>query len=238
MKRLFAVMAALCCVGLVNADPVWVMDGGGSFSGNYRDIQMLTDSTGWVVGDGGRVGKRLGKLYPQSAETPWIEQTNVMPGGTQYGYDFKGVCFADANNGWIVGYSNGGPKKYMGVVLRTEDGGVNWAAQYSVNIPLLAGTHDSLTPFLKVKVNKYGTDYLGYISCGNGYILKLQLNGTWLPMRPPAPNNDSISVWYNDLWINANDPNQVWALGDNSCLFAGSADGGTSRCFENHARTA
>ncbi len=229
LARLGGLILALSAMAA--ADPVWVQDGCG-FSGNYRDIQMLDDSTGWAVCDNGLVYKRTSRLYPQTSDFVWIAQSDVMPGGTQYGYDFRGVCFADANNGWIVGYSNGGLKKYMGVVLRTEDGGLNWSAQYSINIPLLAGTPDSLTPFLKVKVAKPGLYYRGYISCGNGYVLKLQDNGTWLPIRPPAPNNDSISVWYNDLWLNANDPNQVWVLGDNSCLFAGSTDGGTQWNFE------
>ena len=197
LARLGGLILALSATAA--ADPVWVQDGS-SFSGNYRDIQMLNDSTGWVVGDNGMVSKRTGRLYPQTSDFAWIAQSDVMPGGTQYGYDFRGVCFADANNGWIVGYSNWGLKKYMGVIVRTTDGGNTWLPPvFSNQILGLQYTPDSLTPFLKVKTTFYNNRYTGYISCGNGYILKLQPDGTWNPIRPPAPNNDSISVWYNDL---------------------------------------
>jgi hypothetical protein len=191
---------------------------------------MLNDSTGWAVGDGGCVFKRSGRLHPSSTEQVWVSKTITTLTPQEY-WDFKGVCFTDEQNGWIVGYKNNGSDKYKGVIIHMENG-VWLTPIYSTDPSLLGSTQNPLTPFLKVKMAKPATYYEGYISCGNGYILKYQHDGTWLPIRPPAPNNDPVSVWYKDLWMNSLNPDELWALGDNSGIFAGTQNGGLSWNFE------
>jgi hypothetical protein len=186
--------------------------------------QDINDRLVWSVGDSGLVKKITG----------CGDVTNVrilISGFDQTNWDFKGVSFADADNGWIVGYKNTGTDKYKGVILRTANGGDGWIIKYSTETDLFGNTPDSLTPFLKVKTVKYGINYRGYVSCGNGYILKLQIDGTWRVIRPPILDNGYISPWYNSLWT---DPTAqyVWAGTDNRCLYAKSADGGDSWSFD------
>jgi photosystem II stability/assembly factor-like uncharacterized protein len=226
MKKLTVLLGLFLLTGIALAEPIWVKDWN-TTNGSFRDICMTDDSTGWAVGDAGVVYKRIGKLYPTSTEQVWKPDTVLAT--SQEAWDFKGVSFADAQNGWIVGYRNcdestSRHNKYKGVILRTTNGGGSWSASY----PFL-NTSDSLTPFLKVKMTYYGGSYQGYISCGNGYILKWT-PGTnqWLKLRPTTNNSDSLTIWYNSLWMDESNPNSLWVAGDQSCIFMQSGDGGAS----------
>ena len=230
MKRLsLAVLlaaAVMAAVTAAKAEPIWVKDGAG-ISGTFRDVCMLNDSIGWAVGDNGVVYKRTGILYPTTGQQVWFSQM-VMAG--QNNWDFTGVSFVDENNGWIVGYKNGGGDKYKGVIIRMLNG-VWQEPLFSHRILGLQNTPDSLTPFLKVRMTFYGGEYRGYISCGNGFILKMQPDGSWRPLRPFAPEmdpSDTISTWYKDVWMDPDDPNKVWAMGDHSGVMVKSVDGGVN----------
>ena len=190
-----------------------------------RAISVVTPALAWTVGDSGNI-RRI-----QSDVISSINITNIA-GFEQVKWDFKGVSFTDANNGWVVGYKNTDADKYKGIILRTVDGGNNWVIPiYSTNILGLQSTSDSLTPFLKVKISKPSTYYQGYISCGNGWILKLLNDGTWEARRPvdkTAPSADTLSNWYQGLWMNKENPNEIWLSGDLSCKYMGSSDGGAN----------
>jgi photosystem II stability/assembly factor-like uncharacterized protein len=227
MKKMTVLLGLVLLACIALAEPIWVRDGSGLL-GSFRDVTMLDDSTGWAVGDAGVIYKRSGKLYPTSTEQVWQSQTNKIP--SQTSYDFKSVCFVDANNGWIVGYRNADEtttrkNKYKGIILRTADSGDTWTQMLNP----FSGTADSLTPFLKVKMTYYGGSYRGYISCGNGYVLKT-LNGgqNWTPFRPATGTSDSLTIWYNSLWMDETNPNSLWVAGDQSCMFMQSGDGGAS----------
>ncbi len=229
MKRLILAVL-LAAAGMAAADPIWVRDGTG-YSGTFRDVCMLDDSTGWAVGDEGVVYKRQGTLYPSTSQQVWFSQT-IMP-SSQTGWDFKGVYFDDYNNGWVVGHKNGGADKYKGVIVRMLNG-VWQEPTYSHRILGLQNTPDSLTPFLKVRMvkNPINNKYYGYVSCGNGYILKWNPDqGLWVPIRPFAPEmdpTDTISTWYRDIYMDLSYPDRVWAIGDHSGVMVSSVDGGAS----------
>ncbi|MRR51705.1 MAG: T9SS type A sorting domain-containing protein [Rhodocyclaceae bacterium] len=235
MKKLCIAVCFMAAAAALWADPIWVKDGTVYGTSAIRDIQMFNDSTGWAVGDNGLVYKRERYLHPLPSQNAWVQKTDLLPGGWQGWYNFKGVCFADESHGWIVGYCNSGPKKYRGIVLRTNDGGTNWTSVVSDSIQGLRSTPDSLTPFIKVSVSYYNNRYTGFVSCGNGYILRLEANGTWTPIRPSSsehPESETRSSWFKDLWT---DPTGTYiqAIADNTGGLVSSVDGGLHWDFTN-----
>jgi photosystem II stability/assembly factor-like uncharacterized protein len=82
---------------------------------HLRDIYVLNNTTAVVVGDGGVI------LTTTDVGGNWIQQTS----GT--GSSLTSVSFADATTGWAAG-----PE----VVVKTVDGGTNWAVQ---TVPKEAG---------------------------------------------------------------------------------------------------
>ncbi|MBI4726665.1 hypothetical protein HY768_05505 [candidate division TA06 bacterium] len=200
---------------------------------SLRDIQVIKGngdqySLAWAVGDNGRI-KKITVL--NSKQT--ITDINVgITGFDQTKYDFKGLSFPDSMNGWVVGYKNSEKDKYRGVILNTANGGGNWSVRYSSDAGvggILGGTSDSLTPFLKVKMTFYNSQYRGYISCGKGYILRWNpVYKRWEPKRPSTNSADSLTIWYNGLWMKPGDPNYLWASGDERNLFVKTTNGGGS----------
>jgi photosystem II stability/assembly factor-like uncharacterized protein len=90
------------------------------FGGTLEDIAFADAGNGWAVGhfpvvhttDGGRNWSYTNTLDPASC-------------------DLQGISFADATHGWIVGSkqvmrSNGINFDFVGVILRTTDGGQTW----------------------------------------------------------------------------------------------------------------
>ncbi|MEO0190716.1 MAG: hypothetical protein ABIL18_07025, partial [candidate division WOR-3 bacterium] len=131
--------------------------------------------------------------------------------------------FVTPHVGWVVGEKNAEPDKYKGVVYKTTDGGTTWVDQTG-NVPYLPLP----TPFLKVKMANV---YRGYISCGNGVILGT-LNGgdNWFRCKSPWDNplhpGDSTSIWYNGLWVDPNNPQNLWVSGDAFGVVSKSTNGG------------
>ncbi len=72
---------------------------------NLFRIQVVQDS-GWAVG--------LKGVYATLNNGRWVDATVRMPTRAW----LKQCFFLDANNGWVVGYSQGGD-----AIFHTEDGG-------------------------------------------------------------------------------------------------------------------
>jgi photosystem II stability/assembly factor-like uncharacterized protein len=73
----------------------------------FRDVFFLDSTTGWIAG---------ASIYKTvDSGTSWTKQTG--DGNTE----FSAVSFADAQNGWAVGFNN--------LVLRTTNGGQSWTTQ-------------------------------------------------------------------------------------------------------------
>gem|GEM_PF-1862747 len=194
---------------------------------SLRDIEMPDKEHGWVVGDNGTILK----LRNSTPESVFVN----INGFDQHEWNFKCSSFPDTMHGWVVGYKNWGADKYRGVILRTENGGGHWSLKFSSESDLFGTTSDSLTPFIRVKMVKDNGVLKGYISCGNGYILKwLSIENRWLPIRPPIPDNGFYSPWYNSLWTNPS-ATFIWAGADNKCLFAKSTDEGNTWIFDTSA---
>ena len=85
-------------------------------SGGFRDVFFLNSSTGWIAGSA---------IYKTTnGGTTWTRQ--------YLGNEMSSIAFADAQNGWAVGYA--------GTVLHTTDGGQTWIPQSIVADPLTAVT--------------------------------------------------------------------------------------------------
>jgi len=197
--------------------PLWVADGISNL--NFRGICVINDALVWVVGENGKVYKRTGGVHSHQ----WVSK--APPGAANY--HFNDVCFVNPLQGWIVGEKRSDPDKYKGVIFYTPDSGHTWIDQTgNVSPPLSLPT-----PFLKVKMVQVGAQYHGYITCGNGTILAT-INGgqDWVrrptPWDNPAKPGDSISVWYNGLWVDPANPQNLWVSGDAFGLICKSNDGG------------
>ena len=76
-------------------------------SAGFRDVFFLDANTGWIAG---------ASLYKTTdGGNTWTKQFGDS------GTEFTAVSFADAQNGWAVGFNN--------LVLHTTDGGQTWLAQ-------------------------------------------------------------------------------------------------------------
>lgn len=112
-------------------------DGGdtwvGQASGTIYDLTGLSfpdAQHGWVIGraheeneDGNMLGVTRLLLRTADGGTTWQRQplpTSPLP------YHPTGVCFVDAQHGWVLGQTDG----YGSVLLRTVDGGHTWDFQY------------------------------------------------------------------------------------------------------------
>jgi len=211
MKRI--ILAIICLCGIMTARPWWAKDFPyGSHS--FRGVCAVNDSLVWAVGKNGDVWKRTGGVHsPQ-----WVQITN-LPSGYTY-YDFNDISFVGENHGWIVGEKKYEPNKYEGVIYWTSDGGASW------HLPTYVPPLPLPTPFLKVKMANI---QVGYISAGNGIVLQTWDGGaSWSRCKSPYDTKDSISVWYQGLWVDPNNPQNLWVSGDAFGIIAKSTNGGAS----------
>jgi len=83
-------------------------------------IEFKDANNGFAVGAGGTI------LRTTDSGTNWINQSS----GTSL--HLNDACFADENNGWIVGVNkfdnNWGPTD-SSIILHTTDGGISWLQQ-------------------------------------------------------------------------------------------------------------
>lgn len=193
-----------------NLRGVWVQDSDAWYS--------------WAVGENGTILKNRA-LY-----------TISIPGFAQTDYHFNDVC-AVGSYVWIVGQKKDAPNKYMGVILRTIDGGSTWEYRLATMMPAINSTIAPFTPFLQVKFDQNGV--VGYIACGNGNVLMSPDRGaSWSrctspnnnPDNPwnPQGDNDSLATHYVGLWVDPTTPSNLWVSADQCGMLAKSTDGGVS----------
>ncbi len=75
---------------------------------NLNSVYMLSETTGYVCGDGGII------LKTTDGGKNWIEQASGVTDD-----DFKGIFFIDANTGFVV--------SWKGKMLETTNGGTSWS---------------------------------------------------------------------------------------------------------------
>ncbi len=198
----------------------WVQDNDGNMGNKaFRGICAVngSETNVWVVGEGGYVYHRSGQVH----DPTWTRITN-LPVGYNY-YDFNDVYFVDADHGWVVGEKKqtGDATDYSGVIYYTTNAGGIWQVPTSMPIFLVP------TPFRKVKMANISE---GYISCGNGAVLRTGDGGATWSRTPTDPWSDpaNMSNWYNGLWVDPSDvnANHVWVAGDAFSLLAKTENGG------------
>lgn len=87
---------------------------------NLNDVQFISDSIGWVVGDGVA-------LRTTNGGQNWNVNTEYIEGS------LLSVCFTTPDTGWAAGSTS---SFLSGAIYYTVDGGENWIQQYS-NTPRL-----------------------------------------------------------------------------------------------------
>ena len=84
-----------------------------------KDVCFVSSEVGWAVGvphwDQTKKGYESTIIKTVDGGESWIAQEASV------GETLRGVCFVDANNGWVVGTN--------GTILHTNDGGDNWRRQ-------------------------------------------------------------------------------------------------------------
>ena len=105
----------------VNAQ-TWVSLNSGS-SSDLRGVHFPSESIGYAVGTDGTI------LKTGDAGESWENVTSNYPG-----YFFWDVNFLDDDFGFVVGESDPGMNPNgIGIILKTTDGGANWAAVFNGN---------------------------------------------------------------------------------------------------------
>jgi photosystem II stability/assembly factor-like uncharacterized protein len=199
VSLLLAVLAAD-----VNADYVdlWVEELAPT-NENLNDVSAVSNWVAWAVGDNGTVLKRTQAGQWQSVTISVITQSD---------WDFQGVFFYNASLGFIVGEKNAPPEIHKGIILRTENGGGQWDKQEPD--PPHAATPP--TPFYDV----YFTDgNSGWISAGNGYVLRTLDGGDFWEWNSVKEAPDSLSNCYLSIWGYV-DVDAAWTAGDNHGIMA------------------
>lgn len=132
----------ILCTGIFtqiqSQDTAWVqIDLEGITTENLHDIEFIDEQNGWVVGDNATI------LHTADGGETWELQTLNTTTSLQ------GLCFVNANTGWVFGVGGGG------VLLKTNDSGATWTA---IDGPLIQ-------PFTSIEFVDSSTGWLGG---GNG----------------------------------------------------------------------
>ncbi len=125
-----------------------------NFSGQFYGVQLVNDSTAYVVGTHGQIRKTT------DFGLSWI---NLSSGTNRFLY---GLYFTDINNGTAVGDH---------VILRTSDGGQSWDNQTSDN-----GVYGFL--YSAYFINK-DTGYVVGSAIGNHSLILMTTNGGVIPVE-------------------------------------------------------
>ena len=214
-KRVTALL--VCLLGFISftfAQPYvnpWVLEQ--STGGNaVRGMYSVGSGVVWAVGDNGLVMKRNG--------VSWAPIDLGMASGEQIKYNFNCVQMQGVN-GWIVGENK---LDNSGILLRTTSNGGGWTVVTSMPT-LPAGT-----AFKSVSFS--GT--YGYIACANGIVLKSinygadwPLTGILHPVNlDQTKDPNGVSIWYQDIYADPLNPNNVRVVADNYGIVCASTDGG------------
>ena len=146
-------------------------------TGTFNDIHFINNQEGWVVGNGGVIGRTT------DGGALWVEQTNPDP----QNLSLYGVFFLDSNNGWAVG--NGG------IILHTIDGGTTWSVEgvglttaFLRGVQFTSPTNGYVVGNLKTLI-KYGTPLA--TEDENGLPTEFSLSQNY-----PNPFNPSTTIKY------------------------------------------
>ena len=112
----FLLVTQICCAQ-------WYQQNSGT-NKNLRDVVFLNATTGIAVGDSGII------LRTTNGGTLW----SVVP--TNVGNDLTSISFVDSQNGWVAGSNGLQTPTYLdsAVVLRTNNGGLNWFVQAKLDM--------------------------------------------------------------------------------------------------------
>ena len=137
-----------------------------------NDIYFLNLDTGIAVGDNRTI------IYTQDGGSSWYKADMVLSeeGDDDAGLDFQGIDFVNENQGFIVG----GTGYENGIILKTENGGLNWEDISSGIVPenKTYGRNEELLNNELTSI-QFLDDKTGYI-VGYGIILKtIDKGATW-----------------------------------------------------------
>jgi photosystem II stability/assembly factor-like uncharacterized protein len=167
--------------------------------GTLSASSFVSASTGWAVGDGGKI------LKTTDGGASW----SVQNAGTSS--NLKDVSFVSATQGWAVGAD--------GEIIATSDGGRTWRHQQ-------ATTTDPGTGFsVPVSVNLYGVKFVSAtkgVAVGDAQTILLTTNGgtTWQQVF----GGSSTGALYDVCFVNAS---SGWAVGTASTILH-TTDGGST----------
>lgn len=165
--------------------------------GTLMASSFISTSTGWAVGDGGKI------LKTTDGGATW----SVQNAGTNN--DLKDVSFVSATQGWAVG-SNG-------EIITTSDGGRTWRHQQATATDPNTGQPGP------VSANLYGLKFVSAtrgIAVGDAQTILVTTNGgsTWTQVF----GGSAAGALYDVCFVNAN---SGWAVGAYSAVLH-TTDGG------------
>jgi photosystem II stability/assembly factor-like uncharacterized protein len=149
-----------------------------------NDVYFIDANIGTAVGEYGTIIKTT------NGGNNWYVQS------TGKNYELKGVYFTDANNGTAVGFDNDGygSNPFVGVILRTTNGGDNWIMQSSGVACMLNGVF--FTDKNNGTVIGGGTDFGG----GFGTILRTTDGGEhWFSQLCDTTTIAFRDVYFTDV---------------------------------------
>jgi len=159
-------------------------------------VSAVDANTAWVGGWNYTISKTT------DGGATWTQQYTVPP-SIHYVTNVDGVCAVDANNVWACGYiwyQDTYPYGIHGVVMRTSDGGLNWASKY------YGETNSQCWAISALNGNTAWV--CGYNTTNNNAILKTTDGGTtWVQQ---ATGISDCTVWD----ISAVDENHAFAVGN------------------------
>jgi len=201
---------------IINPSPPW---------DTYIDVQFSNDSTGWALGEEGRIVKTtnggvnwevlnpLASIHPYSfdftkPDKPWIADYYGLYKSTDSGYNWEQVYIPDESGFGLVYFISeltGFLHSREGRMLKTTDGGNNWAL---VKDNFYTGQIDFIN------------DSVGYAINSKTLIRTTDRGNTW----PDVLLQASISSYLDFFFI---DEDNGWVAGRNSLLLNTTNGGST-----------
>ena len=198
--------AALAAVS--TGDGGWVWQRGLDAGTSYADVMFASETSGWVVGSGGRI------LHTFDGGDTWYRQR------ADTDRDLFSVDVPDGQNGWAVGAG--------GTILRTTDGGDTWVAQPSTTTNRLfsvgaVSAHEAWavggSPGRLFHTTDGGTTWQtatlldGYVQWGGIVFDADRLHG-WIPVGTGEESG---------LVLRTSDGGQTWERAHTGCAYVPSA---------------
>ncbi len=208
----------------LSATGIWTLQTSGT-TNELKDIQFVSNSTGYAVGVSGTL------LKSTNGGSTW---SNPVVSGGQPSYDNNSIYFTTASNGVMVGTYN----FFQGFATKTVSGGQYWGTPVSfpsyinkVEFPTSTTGYAVGNGGVIYKTTNGGTSWslktsgvtvelkdlsfvsadTGYVVGANGTILKTTNGGSSWQLQSPPASFDLNGVY-------AYDADTVWAVGDSSLV--------------------